>query len=257
MVNKKILLVNDDSIHSQGILSSKKAVEDLGEVSVVAPLEQQSGKSHSLSYFKHLITSKTYLDDGSEAFFVLGTPADCIVIGFSLLGGKPDLVVSGINIGPNLGCERITSSGTLGAALEAAAYGIPSLCVSIEVADNVNIFSKKGEGIDFSFAKNIVNKIAKNVLEKGMPEGVDVFNINIPANPIDDEIVVTRLGKQLYHPNVEQLEEETYIWKDGTFEDIAKKSGTDRYTTLVEKKVTITPLTANLSVRTDIKDWIV
>ncbi|MDR2829938.1 MAG: 5'/3'-nucleotidase SurE [Methanobrevibacter sp.] len=257
MNNKKILLVNDDGIHSPGILYSKEAVEDLGEAIIVAPLEQQSGKGHSLSYFKNLITSTTYLDDNSETFFVLGTPADCVVIGFSLLGGKPDLVISGINIGVNLGYNRITSSGTLGAALEAASYGIPSLCVSIDVKDDIDKFSKSGHDIDFSFAKKIVNKIAKNILKKGMPEGIDVFNINIPATPVDDEIVATRLGKRLYHPEVEQLEKETYIWKDGTYQELEEESGLDTYTTLIENKVTVTPLTLDLTAKSDITEWLI
>lgn len=257
MNNKKILLVNDDGIHSSGILYSKEAVEDLGEAVIVAPLEQQSGKGHSLSYFKNLITSTTRLDDDSETFFVLGTPADCVVIGFSLLGGKPDLVISGINIGVNLGYGRITSSGTLGAALEAASYGIPSICVSIDVKDDVNQFSKSDHDVDFSFAKKIINKIAKNILNKGMPEGVDVFNINIPSNPVNDEIVATRLGRRLFHPEVEQLEKETYIWKDGTYQDVEEKSGVDTYTTRVENKVTITPLTLDLTAKSDITEWLI
>ncbi|MDR2624246.1 MAG: 5'/3'-nucleotidase SurE [Methanobrevibacter sp.] len=256
MNNKKILLTNDDSIHSRGILSVKEAVEDLGEVTIVAPLEQQSGKGHSLSYFKDLIVSKTDLDDGSRGFFTLGTPADCVVLGFSLLGEKPDLLISGINIGVNLGIERITSSGTLGAALEASAYGIPSLCISIEVAKDIDIYSKKGHGVDFSFAKKIVNRIAKKVLDKGMPEGVDVFNINIPANPVDDEIVITRLGRRLYVPEVEQLEIETYIWKDGTYQNLEEKSEIDTYTTLVENKVTVTPLNLDLTSKSDINGWL-
>lgn len=255
---KKILLINDDSVNSYGLQSSKEAVEDLGEVFVVAPAEQQTGQGHSITYFKPLKVSKTTLNDGSEAFSVLGTPADSVGVGvFGLLKEKPNLVISGINIGANVG-RRITTSGTLGGAFEAAVHGIPSLGISIDVKNEDSWFSKKAEGIDFSFAKTILKRIAKNVLEKGMPEDVDVLNINIPAKATDDEIVVTRLGKQIYSPKIDaESEGEVYIWKDGEYTDLEEKSGVDRYTTLIENKVTVTPLSLDLTAKTDIKEWLV
>jgi 5'-nucleotidase len=258
---KKILLVNDDGVQSYGLLSSKEAVENLGEVVVVAPAEQQSGKSRSISFFKPLKVSSTVLNDDSKAFSVNGTPADCVGIGiFAILNKKPDLLISGINIGPNLGISHLTASGTVGGALEGASYGIPSISISLGVNCKGIWFLDKAEGIDFSFAKNILNRIAKNVLKKGMPKGVDVFNINVPANPVNDEIVVTRLGKQLYYPEIEKNNEnegEFYIWKDGNYENIEKELGSDRYTTIIENRVTVTPLTLDLTVKTDIKNWLI
>jgi 5'-nucleotidase len=239
----KILCVNDDGIKSNGLLVNKQAVEDLGEVLVVAPNEQQSGKGQSVSFFKPLKITNTILSDGSVAYGINGTPTDSVNIG--MLKDKPDIVISGINLGVNMGKQRLTSSGTLGATLEAASYGIPAIAIALELQNQEDIFSEFGDNIDFSFAKTILRRIVKHVLSNGLPKGV-VLNVNIPFNPVSDEIMITKLGEQVYKPKIIKSGE-NYVWEDGTYIE-NKVSGTDTNTVLFDKKISVTPLSIDLSV---------
>ena len=127
----KILLSNDDGVDASGILALKQAVEEFGEVYVVAPSNQQSGIGHALTLYEPLRINKTRLRDGSPAYSVSGTPTDSVTLGvYEIMDEKPDLVISGINTGQNTGKGELTTSGTLGAAMEAASLGIPAIAVS-------------------------------------------------------------------------------------------------------------------------------
>ena len=120
----KILLSNDDGVDASGILALKQAVEEFGEVYVVAPSNQQSGIGHALTLYEPLRINKTILRDGSLAYSVSGTPTDAVTLGvYEIMDEKPDLVISGINTGQNTGKGELTTSGTLGAAMEAASLG--------------------------------------------------------------------------------------------------------------------------------------
>jgi len=126
----KILISNDDGVTASGIFASKKAVEDLGNTLVIAPELQQSGIGHALTLYEPLRVKERILKDGSIAYGVTGTPTDAVTIGlFELLDEKPDLMISGINTGFNLGKAELTTSGTVGAALEAASFGIPTIAM--------------------------------------------------------------------------------------------------------------------------------
>jgi 5'-nucleotidase len=247
MIMFKILCVNDDGIKSKGLLASKQAVEDLGEVLVVAPNEQQTGKGESVSFFKPIKINTTSLSDGSVAYGLNGTPSDSVNIG--MLKDKPDIVISGINLGVNMGKQRLTSSGTLGATLEAASYGIPAIAIALELQNQENIFSEFGNNIDFSFAKIILKRIVKQVLNEGLHKGV-VLNVNIPINPVSDEIMITKLAEQIYKPKIIKSGE-NYIWEDGIYIE-NKVPGTDTTTVLFDKKVSVTPLSIDLSA---IDEW--
>ena len=114
-----ILISNDDGVFAPGILAAKQAVEDLANVCVVAPDKNNSSVGRRLTLFKHLEINQCELDDGSPAYSVSGSPADCVVVGADyVMDAKPDLVISGINQGVNISCD-ITSSGTVCAAFEA------------------------------------------------------------------------------------------------------------------------------------------
>lgn len=137
----KILITNDDGVNSSGILAARKAVENLGETIIVAPATQQSGIGHALTLFEPIRVSEVTLRDGSEAYAVSGTPTDAVIIGiFELMDEKPDLVISGINMGENIGKSELTTSGTIGAAMEAAVHGVPSLAVSLQVRRGISSF---------------------------------------------------------------------------------------------------------------------
>jgi len=246
----KILLSNDDGIKSLGIFASYEAVKSLGETIIVAPNTQQSAIGRALTLFKPLRIDLTSLKDDMKGYSVSGTPADAVTLGiFELLDEKPDLVISGINIGENIGKGELTSSGTIGAAMEAASFGIPSIAISQQVTRGDIKFSDGNIEIDYDLAKKILNKIAKNVLKKGMPEGADVLNINIPSHPESDEILITQLGHRMYNPIIETRFDprgKPYYWIGGSpFEGDEIK--TDGHGLKILKQPTITPLTLDLT----------
>lgn len=226
------LISNDDGITASGILASKKAMENLCDTYVVAPETQQSGIGHALTLFEPLRVNEYTLRDGSIGYGVNGTPTDAVTIGlFEILDKKPDIMISGINTGFNIGKAELTTSGTLGAAMEAASFGIPTIAISQEVTqDDVKFENGKVE-VDFDFAVKMLNKLAKIVLKKGLPEGIDLLNVNIPVNPSDDEFEVVELGNRMYSPVVEQRLDprgKPYYWIDGEHYEF-NEPGSDGY----------------------------
>jgi hypothetical protein len=137
MIHMKILLSNDDGVDASGILAAKEVADEFGETFVVAPSKQQSGIGHALTLFKPLRVNEVNLRDGDVGYGVSGTPTDAVTLAvYELMDEIPDLVVSGINTGRNVGKGELTTSGTLGAASEAASYGIPTIAVSQHVTDD-------------------------------------------------------------------------------------------------------------------------
>ena len=203
---KRILISNDDGINSEGIHKLREALGGLGEVYVVAPDRDQSAVSHSLSLFRPL-----RLDQISEfVYSVDGTPTDCVNLAINgiLRGRKPDLVVSGINKGENLG-DDITYSGTVSAAMEGTLLGVPSIAISLVGRSDFN----------FDHALHHAESIAKYVLDKGLPKDT-LLNVNIPNIPLSEHkgIMITRQGKRLYdEPIVEKVDPrgKKYYWIGG------------------------------------------
>jgi 5'-nucleotidase len=166
---KRILVTNDDGVHSEGIKALADAMKSLGEVTVVAPLAEASAIGHALT-LRRPLRIETIAD---RVYAVDGTPTDCVNIAItSVLGGMPDLVVSGINKGWNLG-DDVTYSGTVSGAFEAALLGPPGIAVSLQ---------KTGEVFDFSEAARGAHIVARSVLEKGLPSRI-FLNINVPKGP--------------------------------------------------------------------------
>ena len=143
----QILLTNDDGIQSPGLWAAAEALDELGYVTVIAPREQSSGTGRSFpSYYDGEITEEKLVVNGKEwtVHAVNGTPAMAVLYGiFTLIPGKPDLIVSGINYGLNVG-SGVTISGTVGATLEGAAAGIPSLAISLETEKAISRILFKG-----------------------------------------------------------------------------------------------------------------
>jgi 5'-nucleotidase len=166
-----ILLTNDDGLMAQGILTAYAALKDRGhQVTVCAPDRQRSAASQSVTLREPIKAAPWAMPDGSLGFAVYGTPADCARLGFSVLAKNPvDLVISGINDDYNLGFD-INYSGTVAAALEAAAAGYPALAVSVERADNY----------DWKVAAHVLLAVTDNLSSWNIPQGVAV-NLNIPA----------------------------------------------------------------------------
>ncbi len=250
----RILITNDDGVNSSGIVAAKRAVEDLGIIDVVAPATQQSGIGHALTLFEPIRVTSTNLMDGSEAFSVSGTPTDAVIIGiYEITDSKPDLVISGINIGENLGKSELTTSGTIGAAMEAATHGIPSISVSLQVTRGDIKFHDGHVDVDFRYASKILSSVAKTVLKKGLPEGVDFVNLNIPSHPSSNKIKLTRLGERMYNIHIKKRLDprgRPYYWIDG---DPVEEDdfGTDVHTLKNDRCPTITPI--SLDCTSDIK----
>ncbi|MGA2676741.1 MAG: 5'/3'-nucleotidase SurE [Methanobacterium sp.] len=256
----RILITNDDGVNSSGILAAKKSADNLGKINVVAPATQQSGIGHALSLFEPIRVTPTKLMDGSEAFSVSGTPTDAVIIGiFEIFKEKPDLLISGINIGENLGMSELTTSGTIGAAMEAAAHGIPALSVSLQVNRGDIKFHDGHVDVDFSHAQRITRKVAKNIISKGLPEGVDFLNLNIPSTNDNNSIKLTRLGKRMYKIHIQKRLDprgRPYYWIDG---DPVENDDfdTDVHTLNKERCATLTPISLNSTSDMNLmKDWL-
>ena len=165
----RILVTNDDGVQSEGIHALAQALAPLGDLTVVAPMQEASAIGHALTLRRPLRLEK----NGAQIFAVDGTPTDCVNVAIAhVLNGKPDLIVSGINKGWNLG-DDVTYSGTVSGALEGALLGIPSIAVSTQYV---------GEQFEFGRAAEAARAIAEAVLEQGMPR-FTLLNINVPFGP--------------------------------------------------------------------------
>jgi 5'-nucleotidase len=154
-------------------------------------------------------------------------------------------MISGINTGHNTGKSELLTSGTVGAAMEAASYGIPSIAASLQVDKGDIKFENGHVDIDFEFAGKILKKVAKQVIKKGLPEGIDLLNLNIPGTPDSDKIKIVKLGHRMYTPLIKTRLDprgKPYYWIDGLpYEENEKES--DGYCLMNEKVSTLTPLT--------------
>jgi 5'-nucleotidase len=254
----RILVSNDDGVYASGLQAAAKSVQGLGQVVVAAPSGQMSGVGRSVSVFEPLRYAEVNLN-GFQAYAVTGTPVDSVIIGiFAIMKGElPDLVVSGINVGENISTDTVTTSGTIGAALEAASYGVPAIAASIQVVDQGDKFDMHhGEKHNFEVATRVLRRVAARVLEHGLPEGVDVLNLNVPADATQDtEILVTRLARKIFKTTVQERFDprgRPYYWIDGDL-ICCDEDGTDVQTIYQDRKISLTPLMLDSTARIDFK----
>src|SRR5512137_2875173 len=252
----RILVTNDDGVYASGLQAAAKSVQGLGQVVVAAPSGQRSGVGRSVSVFEPLRYAQVNLN-GFQAYAVTGTPVDSVIIGiFAIMKGQlPDLVVSGINVGENISTDTVTTSGTIGAALEAASYGIPSIAASIQVVDQGDKFDMHhGEKHNFEVATKVLRRVASKVLEHGLPQGVDVLNLNVPADATEEtEVAVTRLARKIFKTTVQERFDprgRPYYWIDGDL-ICSDEKGTDVQTLYQEHKISLTPLSLDSTARID------
>ena len=183
-----ILVTNDDGYDAPGILALAEAMRALGDVQVSAPATNQSGSGHAITLFKDIPYRRCSIGSDIPALAVGGSPADCIAVAMlGLLDHKPDIVVSGINRGANMG-QDLTYSGTVTAALEAAIHGLPALAMSLAVprADRVE---------DYQVAAKIATQIAGKVLEEGLPP-LTILSVNVPGVARFEDLRGVRLTRQ-------------------------------------------------------------
>jgi 5'-nucleotidase len=231
-----ILVCNDDGIRSEGIQVLARAVASLGDVYIVAPDREQSAVSHSLTLHRPLRVEQI----APQQFAVDGTPTDCVNLAVSgILPARPDLVLSGINKGANLG-DDITYSGTVSAAMEGTLLGIPSIALSLVARDT----------FDFAATASFAALLAAQVIAHPFPVDT-LLNVNVPALPRErmHGVRITRQGKRRYG---QALIEKTdprgkkYYWIGGDELDFVDEPGTD-FAAIQDGAVSITPVHLDLT----------
>jgi 5'-nucleotidase len=234
----KILVSNDDGVYTDGLWALAKELQEIAEVTVVAPDRDQSGAGTSVTLRQPLrmFDIKSPLD-GVAAYSVEGTPADSVILALRLvLKDGVDLIVSGINEGPNLG-DDVYISGTVGAALQGFFYGIPAVALSIGAFGSLH----------FDTGAKLAKLIAKEVVDKGLPRRL-LLNVNLPNLPQDklEGIEITNLGKRGYADRIEPGHDgkRQYHWIMRGKSDWQVTSGTDIWA-LEHNKISVTPLFGN------------
>ena len=230
----RILVTNDDGIYSEGLRKLAAALRDLGEVTIVAPDREQSAASHALTLNRPL----RMLQLEEREWIVDGTPSDCVNLAVLKLmkSNRPDIIVSGINFGPNLG-DDVTYSGTISAAFEGALLNIPSIAFS----------SLIGEHFSFERCADVARELARWML--GQPPNPEIIlNVNFPVSEFQG-VRVTRLGKRIYSEGIiERLDPRgrKYYWIGGEEPIWHPGEGTD-FAAVQDGYVSITPLHLDLT----------
>ena len=256
----QILLTNDDGILSPGLWAAAEALSRLGFVTVAAPREQSSGAGRSLPATSDgLIREETLEVHGQQwkVYAVGGTPAQAVLHAIlEIMPRRPDLVVSGINYGENMS-TGITASGTVGAAMESASLGIPSMAISVETRKDQHL-SYSSE-VDFSASAHFAVFFGRLLLERGLPEGVDLLKVDVPSDAAPDTPWAwTRLSRQRYYkptkPDRSTWDVRGAVGYDMAFDFETEPEGTDVHTLLKKRLVSVTPLTLDLTARVDFRD---
>jgi 5'-nucleotidase len=253
-----ILLTNDDGIRSPGLWAAAAALARLGFVTVAAPRDQSSGMGRSLpSTSDGIIRVERVQVDGRawSAYAVGGSPAQSVLHAvLEIMPQPPDLVVSGINYGENVGLG-VTISGTVGAALEGAALGHPALAVSLEVHQQYHL-SHSAE-IDFGAAAYFTETFARILLERKGFRGVDVLKVEIPSEAgLDTPWEMTRLAREHYYEPVKPAraswdQPATVGYREASRPE-NQDQDTDVYVLRHKRRVSVTPLSLDLTARVDL-----
>jgi 5'-nucleotidase len=236
----RILLCNDDGITAAGLLALYRAVRDLGEVTVVAPSAAKSASSHAVTVGVPITCQKMHVHEEFWGYSVAGSPADCVKLALAeLMPQRPDLVLSGINHGANAGVD-ILYSGTVAAAAEGAMFGVASIAVSLEIAQEA----------DFDRAGRIARKVIDSLLAAGLPPA-SLTNVNIPAlrAGLPKGVRLARQSTLAYEDTFEKTGsgggETLYVLTGGRM-DIGKEGETDLHA-LRAGYVSVTPLHFDLT----------
>ena len=231
-----ILLSNDDGIQSEGLVALEEKLRNIGEIYIVAPDRAQSSMSHALTLHRPLRVNVL----GQRRLAVDGTPVDCVKLALTgLLPVRPNLVISGINKGPNLG-DDIIYSGTVSAAIEGALLGIPAIAVSLVTFKD----------FDFRAAAEFTATLVQRIAEREIPPKT-LLNVNVPPLPKEDlkGWRVTRMGKRHYSETiVERVDPRggKYYWIGGDDLGFANDDGTDCQA-VHDGYISVTPLQVDLT----------
>jgi len=236
----KILLTNDDGIHAPGLLALYQALRTDHDLYVVAPESEMSAVGHAITLTSPLRVQEVYKNGLFFGYAVTGTPADCVKIAIQeLFEGPPDIILSGINLGANVGVN-VLYSGTVSAATEGAFLGVRSAAISLDTLQNP----------DFEFAAQFSKKIIRVIMESGLKSGT-ALNVNIPALPPDKikGICFTRQGTSRFEEHFERRSDprgNVYYWLSGETPVEDGNSDTDA-SALKDNMITITPIHYDLT----------
>ena len=255
----RILLTNDDGIEAPGIVALHEALDGLGEIITIAPRTVQSAASHGITFTHPLMTEEVIVNDRMKGIAVEGRPADCVKVALRAIwqemfgqNDRPDLTISGINNGANVGINVIYS-GTVAAAVESAFLGVPAIAVSLHTPDK----SRARFGRAAEIARHAIDRVLEHQLESH-----GVVNINIPRTESDDApMPPIRVARMNTAPGIDAYERavspagRVHYWSSGNglvFTHHAPESDAEA---LAEGYVTITPLTYNLTDYARLEIW--
>jgi 5'-nucleotidase len=249
----RFLLTNDDGITSQGIQALWRELSTIGEVTVVAPDTERSATSQAITVHHPIRVDKYDIQDFPiTAWRIGGTPTDCVKIALeALLDIKPDVVVSGINHGPNMGTD-VLYSGTVSAAIEGALHGIPAIAVSLAAWQPSS---------DFTPAAKFACKLASRLQKQSLPPNT-LLNVNVP-HLMEEEVSgveITKLGVIEYENTFERRVDprgRCYYWMGGSLVDSNNEEGTDVFA-VKSGKISVTPIhfdLTNYALINSLKEW--
>lgn len=238
-----ILVTNDDGIASPGIKILAKSLKSIGEVYVAAPESEQSAVAHALTLHRPLKAVRS----GKNTYSINGTPTDCVIIGVNkLLPAKPDIIISGINNGGNLG-DNLTYSGTVAAAIEGTLLGIPSIAMSL-VTEYENTYGPRKLNAGFTRAAEHANRIVNKVIKRGLPKDT-LLNVNVPCNADIKGSRITKQGKLVYDNGIQEMSDprgKKCYWIGGG-EPQWKKGGNTDLNAVHHGYISITPVHLDLT----------
>ena len=257
----RILLTNDDGIHAPGIIAMHDALRSLGEVMVVAPLTVQSATGHGITFREPLMVRDVAVNERMSGIAVDGRPADCVKLAISHLwpkkfgaGSRPDLVVSGMNLGANVGIN-VLYSGTVAAALEAAFLGVPSIATSLHIGP-ANLGPTRYD-VAAAHARTVIDRLLAGWKPPSLPSFGTCVSINVPITAGEQSASKPtppiRVCPMNTHGMIDAFTQhenpmgDTYFWSAGTpLAFHATEPGSD-VQSLFEGCITVTPLKHDLT----------
>lgn len=252
-----ILLTNDDGVFSPGLQAAAQAAEPLGELLIVAPRYQQTGMGRSFPMGEDVGKIERFPSEfGGEMYGVYGSPAHAVAHAIlEIAPRKPDLCVSGVNYGENLG-RCLSCSGTLGAALEADSHGVPSIAFSRQAAMELQKAQDYAE-LDWTVSRHVVRRLLEGLLKRGMGDGISIWNINIPngADPQGEVRITFQSGENCFEfqrPSRRDWKQGYQLASSFRLSD-SLTARADAYAFYIDKVVSATPLTWNMTAASNLR----
>jgi 5'-nucleotidase len=247
----RILLTNDDGIYAPGLAAMERALQRLGDVTVVAPAVEQSGVGHSITFLSPLMAKEVFEGDRRRGWAVEGSPADCVKLAVAEFCPRPDLVVSGVNGGLNVGIN-VLYSGTVAGATEGAVFGLPSVAVSLEYDEHAK----------FDQAAELATRLIEQILARDDGKSHTLYNINIPTVALEQaaEVRIVPMATVGWPADFDRRTDpkgRPYYWATGTPAIPVKGELTD-LEALQQGYVTLTPLRIDRTERAMLermRDW--